>query len=51
MTGVGCSAPTLATVAVERPLLYDALMLVDEQTNAGPSGRGGLPSHPESATA
>ena len=40
MTGVGCSAPTLATVAVERPLLYDALMLVDEQTNAGPSGRG-----------
>ena len=40
MTGVGCSAPTLATLAVERPLLYDALMLVDEQTNAGPSGRG-----------
>ena len=48
MTGAGCSAPTLAPAAVERPLLYDALMLTmadtgwrpDEQTNAGPSGRG-----------
>ena len=48
MTGVGCSALTLATAAVERPLHYDALMLtmadtgwrLDEQTNAGPSGRG-----------
>ena len=26
MTGIGCSAPTLAA-AVELPLLYDALML------------------------
>ena len=41
MMGIGCSAPTLA---VERPFLYDALMLAiadtawrfDEQTNAGP---------------
>ena len=47
MTGVGCSAPTLATAAVERPLLYDALIAIadtgwwfDEQTNAGPPCRG-----------
>ncbi len=42
--GIGCSAPTLATAAVERPVLYEALMLdiantrwrFDQQTNAGP---------------
>ena len=46
--GIGCSAPTLATAAVERPVLYEALMLdiantrwrFDQQTNAGPPCRG-----------
>ena len=61
MTGIGCSAPTLKTAAVKRPLVYDALMLdianmgrrFDEQTNAGPPGCGAFPAHPgmESATA
>ena len=48
MTGIGCSAPTLAAAAVEPPLLYDALMLdiankswrFDQQTNADPPCRG-----------
>ena len=47
MTAIGCSAPRLATAAVERPLLYDALIAItdtgwrfDEQTNAGPLCRG-----------
>ena len=46
--GIGCSAPTLATAAVERPVLYEALMLdiantrwrFDQQTNTGPPCRG-----------
>ena len=48
MTSIGCSAPTSPAAAVQRPFLYDALMLTmadtglrfDEQTNAGPVGRG-----------
>ena len=51
MTGVGCSARTLKTAAVKRPLVYDALMLnianmgrrFDDQTNARPPGPGALP--------
>ena len=57
MTGIDC----LGTAAVERPLLYDALLLAiadtgwrfDEQTNARPPRRGASlgASGVESATA